>query len=189
VVEQLELSFRRLILFSTLAVLVGIGVVYAIGYEFKLGGATQTSSRAEGTSERFGFKLVLSLEKTEYSPGEPVNVTLTIININNETSQLEDAYGWWDFLIYNDTNNGLYQWSHSTGGAYPHHVDYVSLYPGMGLTNALVWPQMCNETLSPSGVPNTPVSSGKYYIVGQYQDFGYDFNYNLETTPIEITIA
>jgi hypothetical protein len=188
----LELSFGRLLLFSALTVLLGVGLVYGLSYEFKPKNSTQMLSSAEGVNEQVGLELTLTLQKTEYSLGEPVNVTLTITDVENQTVSFSNFISWWDFLVYNGTvfgQNGLYQWRLDSGEEMPMHGEYITLDPGMSLTNVFVWPQTCNATLSPDGVPVSPVSPGTYYIVGRYDYFGHSFDYNLQTTPIQITIA
>jgi hypothetical protein len=184
------MTFRKVILLSVFTVLLGVGLVYAVSYGFKAHNSSQTLRTARGVNERFGLELTLTLEKTEYDLGEPINVTLTITNISNHTVDFSLAPSWWDFLVYNDTSNGLYKWH--TGRIFPMWIRDVPLDPGIGLINEdMVWPQTCNKTLSSDGVPNWPVSPGTYYIVGRYNynPFGSDSNYNLETTPIQITIV
>jgi hypothetical protein len=131
--------------------------------------------------QQFSLDINLGLNKTEYDLGEPVNVTLTVTNITNETAGFWLAPSWWDFLVYNDTNNCLYQWSHS-GIVFPMWVMNVTLEPGMTVSEAMVWPQTCNATVDHYGTPVSPVSPGTYYIVGLY------FHYDLQTAPVQINI-
>jgi hypothetical protein len=170
-------------------VLLSVSLVYGIRYEFTPKPNPQASSTPIAYGINGGFKLTLTLQKTEYNLGEPVNVTLTVTNIGNQTTDFDEAPSWWDFVVYNDTYNGLYSWLRS-GRVFPAYVTRVSLDPGMGFTNeVMVWPQLCNSTVNRYGAAVSPVSSGTYYIVGQYDNFGHSFNYNLQTTPIQITIA
>ncbi len=183
------MTFRKVILLSVFTVLLGVGLVYAVSYGFKPPNSSQTLRTTRGVNERFGLELTLTLERTEYSLGEPINVTLTITNISNHTVGFSLAPSWWDFLVYNDTSNGLYQWQ--SGQNFPMLIRDVPLDSGIGLVNeVMVWPQTCNKTTS-YGVPTSPVSAGTYYVVGRYNynPFGSDSNYNLETTPIRITIV
>jgi hypothetical protein len=191
-VNNLNMTFRKLLLLSVFTVLFGVGLVYALSYGFKPQNSSQTLRTAKGVSERFGLELTLTLEKTEYALGEPINVTLTITNISNQTISFLAAPAWWDFLVFNDTDNCIYKWRSHSGQAVPMLVRNVPLDPGMSLTNQVyVWPQTCNKTLAQYGIPNSSVSPGTYYIVGRYcyNPFGSDSNYNLETTPIQVTIT
>jgi hypothetical protein len=187
----LELSFRGVILLLAVIVLLSVSLVYGIRLEFTPKNNPQTSLPiAYGVNEQAGLELTLTLQKTEYSLGEPVNVTLTVTNISNQTVGFQEAPSWWDFLVYNDTQNGLYEWLRDSGQAFPMYVTTVSLPPGTGFTDeVLVWPQLCNSTLGHYGNADSPVLPGTYYIVGKYEDFGYSFDYNFQTTPIQITIA
>jgi hypothetical protein len=180
----LELSLRGLVLLSAVTVLLSVSLVYSIRYEFtpKTNSHPSSAPIAYGVSE--GLKVTLMLQKTEFSLGEPVNITLTVTNISNQTVGFEEFPSWWSFLVYNGTNNGLYVWPRDSGRGVPFYGTTVSLDPGIGFTDeAMVWPQMCNSTVDRYGAANSPVSPGTYYIVGQY------FGYNLQTTPIQITIA
>lgn len=165
-------------------------MVYALSHEFRPKDIMSGPSWTKAVSEQLGLELTLMLEKSEYSLGEPVNVTLTVTNIGNETLSFREAPSWWDFLVYNDTNDVLFRWR--MGQISPMILREVPLDPGIGLTNkALVWPQTCNKTVSSNGIPDFPVSPGIYYIVGRYNynPLGPSSNYNLETTPVQVIIT
>jgi hypothetical protein len=120
----------------------------------------------------------MTLNKTEYSVGEPINVTLTITNTSNQT--LNFYYSAWsfDFLVYNATNKNIYQWS--SFQVFPQFIADLQFSPGESLTRVLVWPQTCNKTMSSEGIP---VSPGTYYIVGLAS------SPKLQTAPIQVTIV
>jgi hypothetical protein len=188
---KLAFSCSKLILLLTLVVLLGVGLVYALSYGVKSRNSTQTLSQTvEGVNTQLGLKLSLTLEKTEYTLGEPINMTLTIANIRNQSVTFAYFYNWWDFLVYNVTSYGQNVLYIGDGGhmMLPHGGD-VSLDPGMNVTEVFAWQQNCNATLSRYGQPIAPVSSGTYYMVGLYDFFNRDFDYNLRTTPLQITIA
>jgi hypothetical protein len=141
----------------------------------------------EGVNEQLGLQLTMTLEKTNYSLFEPINIYFTITNISNQTIGLAhdvDPYDF-EFRVFNDTNNSI--WSLifpvytgiNPGGP---AIFVTFLNPEESLTGVLEWEQMCNNT-----VPNT-VSPGPYYIVGQ---IGPNFlnGLTIETTPIQIVIA
>jgi hypothetical protein len=188
----LELSFRGVILLLAVIVLLSVGLVYGIRVEFTPKNNPQTSSTPIAYGVYGGFQLTLTLQKTEFSLGEPVNITLTVTNISNQTVQFYDFSSWWDFLVYNDTDNALYEWLLDSGHALLFSGTTYSLDPNMGVTyEAMVWPQTCNSTETETGWNGvlTPVLPGTYYIVGEYGNFGGNPEYKLETTPIQITIA
>jgi len=132
----------------------------------------------EGVND--GLKLTMTLEKTEYTLGEPINITLTITNISNQTI----TYGYADpnsyFRVYNETNNDIYNVLETQ--IFPYIVVFIPLNAGESLTDHYVWQQMCNVTLISEGVP---VSPGTYYIVGRGSG-GTGF---METTPIQVIIV
>jgi parallel beta-helix repeat protein len=107
------------------------------------------------------LRLTMTLEKTEYVLGEPVNIMLTITNISNQT--ITFGLYWandFDFRVYNDINNPIYQWSDRwIGVAHPAIVRLVTLNPRESLSENLSW-QQTND----GGVP---VSPGTYYIIGR----------------------
>jgi archaellum component FlaF (FlaF/FlaG flagellin family) len=172
------MTFKRLILLSALTVILGVSVVYALSYESKIKNSIQTISTARGVDEQAGLEITMQLEKTEYSLGEQICITVTITNIGNQAINFSYTAWSFDFLVYNNTDNNIYQWSNQI---FPQYVVNMPLDPGMGLTRVLVWPQTCNITTLSEGVP---VSAGTYFIIGQA---GYE--YELQTTPIQVTIV
>jgi hypothetical protein len=138
---------------------------------------------AEGVNEQLGLQLTMTLQKTNYSLGEPVNMTFTITNISNQTIGLYQYGGpsdMFEFQVYNDTNNSV--WS-LIFPFYPGvDIPAVSLNSEESLTGVLLWEQMCNNTAP------VPVSPGTYYIVGQTEPILLN-GVTIETTPIQIVIA
>lgn len=175
-VNELNVTFKKVILLSALTVLMGVGIVYVLSLNF--GSSSPPPSlpiTAEGVDEQVGLKLTMTLQKTEYSLNEPINITLTIINISNQTINYSCSQPNFDFWVYNDTNNDIYRWSNFR--FFPDYVVNMPLNTGEGLTGVLAWPQTCNKTMSSEGVT---VSPGTYYIVGRY---------GFQTTPIQVTIV
>jgi hypothetical protein len=185
----LELSFRGVILLSAVIVLLSFGLVYGIRLQFTPKKNPQLSSTPIAYGVSGGFKVTLMLQKTEFSLGEPVNITLTVTNISNQTVKFYDFSSYWDFLVYNGTDNCLYEWL-ASGRVFPFSGTTYTLDPGIGVTNeVMVWPQTCNSTVIENGVPASPVSPGTYYIIGEYgPNWGHPL-YQLQTTPIQITIV
>jgi hypothetical protein len=178
-VNELNMTLGKVILLSVLIVLAGVGMVYALGYEFTPKNATQTSPIAEGSANQSELNFTLQLQKTNYSLGEPINITLTFTNISNQTINFTYSMDVFDFLVYNGTNNVIYQWSWSK--IFPYYMGIIPLAPGENFTESFVWPQITGpSTINPSMV-SLPVSPGTYYIVGQMG--------TLQTTPIQITIG
>jgi DNA-binding transcriptional ArsR family regulator len=146
---------------------------------------TQASSMAQGSKD--GLQLTIALEKTLFRLSEPVNVTLEVTNISNQSMDFYEFPSWWDFLVFNDTSNTLYSYLFTSGYAFPMHGITIRLDPGRSYTyEVLIWPQLYNITVDRYGAANFPVSPGTYYMVGEYAFFGT--GYKLQTAPVKITI-
>ena len=126
-----------------------------------------------------GLKLTLTLDKTKYEVGEPVNVTLTLTNVSNKTIDFTHTGLDFDFRVTNDTNNLVYQWSRYR--AIAQFICIMPLSPGQNLTASFLWPQTCNFSDSVKGMP---VSAGAYSISGLSSRV-----YGLETPPVQIVIT
>jgi hypothetical protein len=146
------------------------------------------TNTVEGANESLGLKLTMTLEKTNYSLFEPIDIYFTITNISNQTIYLDSyggAFNMYEFQVYNDTNNSVWSqiypvYSYSLPTAEPDIVA-TALNSEESLTGVLEWEQLCNNTAP------VPVSPGTYYIVGQ---IGPIFlNGTIETTPIQIVIG
>jgi hypothetical protein len=137
------------------------------------------SDTVEGVNEQLGLKLTMALQKTNYSLGESISITLTITNVSNQTRNfgLGPDVNDFDFHVYNDTNSNIYWYSSRwVGSAIPLYIVFETLNAGESLNCALVWQQT--------------VSPGTYYIVGRVgPPFFYGENSTMETTPVQITIG
>jgi hypothetical protein len=125
---------------TALTVLLGISLVYAVSYAFKPKNSSQTLPTSEVVGKQDRLEFTMMLEKTEYGLGEPINITLAITNISNQTINYTlEVHPSVDFRVYNDTNGDLYQWSISQIS-----LNIWILTPidaGESLTYHLVWPQ------------------------------------------------
>jgi len=123
------------------------------------------------------LELSLSLEKTVFNFGEPVNVTLAITNVSQEKINFSSFGMNFDFIVYNSTNNLIYQYSKVN--AYQMIVTIVPLPPGEAVRETYVWPQTLG--IDPR-MANVQVSPGTYFIIGESPI------YHLQTAPAQITI-
>jgi hypothetical protein len=121
----------------------------------------------------------MTLDKTTFSLGEPINLTLTITNISNQTLNYEHTGLDFDFQVVNDTNNLVYQWSNFQ--AIPQFIALMPLPAGESRSANFTWTQICNFNLQVEG---DPVSPGTYSIIGETGP-----TYGIQTTQIQITIA
>ncbi|HUK84229.1 MAG TPA: BsuPI-related putative proteinase inhibitor [Candidatus Acidoferrum sp.] len=136
-----------------------------------------TSTGASGESG--ALKLTMTTDKTTYSLGEPVNLTLTITNISTQTISFTHSGYDFDFQVTNDTNSQVYRWSNFK--AFPDIVTISQLQSGENISANFTWLQTCNFDVS---VQDDPVSPGTYNIIGLSSQ-----TYGIQTTPIQITIV
>jgi hypothetical protein len=144
-----------------------------------------TPSVAQGVYD--GFQLTMTLEKTVYELGNPINISLTLTNISNQTVSfwLDFSFSYFQFLVYNSTGSAIYSSLNNGGALLPLAEDYT-LNAGQSISDSYSWDQTWNNTFfSPEGIP---VLSGAYYIVGQVGPI-YGTNSTIETTPIQVTIV
>jgi flagellar basal body-associated protein FliL len=148
---------------------------------------SRLANTVEGVNEQLGLQLTMTLEKTNYSLFEPINIYFTITNISNQTISLAhdaDPYNF-EFRVFSDTNNSIWSLIYpvyagiNPGGPL---VTATLLNPEESLTGFLEWEQICNNTGPDS------VSPGTYYIVGQIGPIFLN-GLTIETTPIQIVIA
>lgn len=126
-----------------------------------------------------GLTLTMTIKQTTYSLGEPVNFTLSINNVSDETIAFDRTASTFDFIVYNST--GIV-FRYSFGMVFPMWVQIYSLAPGTSLSQNLEWDQVCNLFFSPAASPaNFPASPGTYYIVGEAL--------GMQTVPQQITIT
>ena len=192
-------SILKVLLFSTLAVLVLVVVFFSLLYTLEPKIPSQTPVMVQGSSN--GLQLTMTLEKTDYSLGEPINMAFTITNISNQTITIMQYEGdRFDFRVYNDSNNSVYQRSQDyhvnpggpiivstpQGSQVGPVIDWTALNVEESLTGAVIWDQIYNSTaFSEGGL----VSSGTYHIVGQISMFSGLDGLTIETTPVKIVIA
>jgi hypothetical protein len=139
----------------------------------------QYSNEFTASGENGNLELTMTLGKTAYNLGEPINLTLAITNISNQTINFTHTGLDFDFQVYNDTNNQVYQWSNFK--AIAQFIAIVPLHAGESMSANFTWLQTCNFNAQVEG---DPVSPGTYNIIGQTGP-----TYGIQTTPIQITIV
>ena len=138
-----------------------------------------TSTASTGTAGNGELQLSLALEKTVYSLGEPVNLTVMLTNISGQNLNYTHTGLDFDFRVYNDTNSLVYQWSNFI--AIPQFITIEPFPAGESMEQNFTWQQTCNFNISVIG---DQVSAGTYYIIGLTGP-----TYGLQTAPIQITIV
>jgi hypothetical protein len=136
------------------------------------------SNQLTGSGTKGNLELTMTLDKTAYNIGEPVNLTLTITNISKQTINFTHTGLDFDFQVTNDTNNLVYQWSNFK--AIPQFITIESLPAGDNISSNFTWLQTCNFNAQVQGDATSP---GTYNIIGQTGP-----TYGIQTTPIQMTI-
>jgi hypothetical protein len=139
---------------------------------------TISSATSSAIGDNGELQLTLAVEKTTFSLGEPVNLTITLTNISNKTVSFTHTGLDFNFQVYNDSNNLVYQWSNFM--AIPQFVAIEPFPAGESRSQSFTWLQTCNFNISVNG---DPVSPGTYSIVGQSSS-----TYGIQTPPVQITI-
>ncbi|MGD0644202.1 MAG: BsuPI-related putative proteinase inhibitor [Candidatus Bathyarchaeia archaeon] len=139
----------------------------------------QHSDQFMASGRNGNLELNMTLGKTVYSLSEPVNLTLTITNISNQTINFTHTGLDFDFQVYNGTNNLVYQWSNLK--AIAQFITIIPLSAGESRSTNFTWLQTCSFNASVEG---DQVSPGTYNIIGLSGP-----TYGIQTTPIQLTIV
>lgn len=139
--------------------------------------------KAEAT--QYPFKLITSLENTTYRLGEPINVTLCLENIGNESLTLEHP-SQFDFIICDENFNQVYKWGEHHGfvGLWlpPHKIE-----PGEIISTTSTWYQEVGfKRVEPGVIHYYWAKPSTYYVTGVFTSATY--NVTLNTPAIRITI-
>jgi len=123
-------------------------------------------------------KLTINLDKTEFNPGEIIDVNLVVQNLREENVTFTFSSGYqFDFVVYDEDSQVVCSWSDDK--AFIQSITHFSLGPGeshnwVGSWNQTVYNGLTGEYL--------PISSGTYHLRGIL--VGY-----LETPLLRITIS
>lgn len=125
-----------------------------------------------------GAKLTISLDKTEFNPGENIDVNLAVQNLREENVTFTFSSGYqFDFVVYDEDSQVVCSWSDNK--AFIQAITHFSLGPGESRNWVGSWDQTVYNGLTGEYLP---ISSGTYYLRGIL--VGY-----LETPLLRITIS
>jgi hypothetical protein len=144
---------------------------------------TTPSALPTATSSPYGedeaLVLTLTLQKTTFALGEPVNLTVIVTNISDQTIDFTHTGLDFDFKITNGTSSLVYQWSNFK--AFAQFITIEPLPAGRAFSQNFTWQQTCNFNLQVDG---TAVSPGTYWVTGLTGP-----SYGMQTSPLQITIT
>lgn len=137
------------------------------------------SLQAEAT--KYPFKLVITLEKTVFKLGEPVNVTCILTNISEENVTLynsrDDPP---DFSIRDENFNHVFRYRSYVGVAMIIHP-IATIAPGDNITVTDKWKQIFDGTYIPTEFRLDHVPPGTYYVKGIFTSYTYGLTF---ATPV-----
>lgn len=141
----------------------------------------------ETQATEYPLKLITTLEKTTYKPGERIKVTWTLINIGEENLTLYTTRDRFDFVVYDENFIHVFQY-----GSYIFIAQIVlpwaPIPPNGNATATAFWKQIYDG--SENTIPELwlkKVPPGTYYLTGIFDSLTYDVQ--LQTPPIRITIV
>lgn len=141
---------------------------------------------------RYPFKLTITLERSTYTLGEPVNVTWILTNIGEENATLYySCERSLDFIILDENFNHVF-WYGLHMGRFLVELPPLSIAPGDNITLVGVWSQIYDDIevgfeVRPWVIKFKQVPPGTYYVFGIFESPTYNYT-KLETPPLRITI-
>jgi len=183
----MNLSLRRLFVLSMIVVSLGVVSVYGITTLASVKPATSVPVRSVVTIPP--LELTLELTKTEFEQGEPINGTLSLKNVGNESITI--TFGSLGSRFYFDVldENGTHVYTSEL--ICPAAIEHLPLNPNEQITRTDTWGQIRN--IWPTEYYLEQVPKGTYTIIGKSERYSLEYptdslNDGLETAPITITI-
>jgi hypothetical protein len=140
---------------------------------------TENANQPVAYGQTGNLQLTMTLQKTTYNLGEPINLTLTFTNVSAQTINFTHTGLDFDFQIYNGTNNLVYQWSNFK--AIAQFITTIPLKAGENVSENFTWTQTYNFN---HAIQGTSIPPGSYNIIGLSGPV-----YGIQTTPIQLTIV
>jgi hypothetical protein len=141
----------------------------------------------EVSAVEYPFKLIMSLNKTEYKLGELITIDLKLINIGNSTVTLlflnRSPPEWLRFKVYNVSDDLVYEIHFYVLAT----TTWVYIDSGSHIDQTREWTQDCNCPHVPPREPR-PIQPGTYKFVGLLCSHSL-LGATLETPPILISIS
>jgi hypothetical protein len=170
---------------EVLAIIVVLGIVSASSLIAEVS-SVDTPLVTTTDDVKDGIRFTMSLQKTTFTLGEPVNITFTVTNISNQNKTFRPQVWDFDFLVYDQSNHCIFD-----------RLLFLSFYisflnmtlsPLSNFTRFLVWRQTYKQTgENPNGVQ---APQGRYFIVGYYDNEFFNSSLNLlKTNPLEVQVV
>lgn len=159
------LSIKKISIFSIIVILVGATLIWGLK-SVTYSEITDSEILPPKVETTVGpIKLTMSLDNVTYIVGEPVNVSLMLTNIGNETITITfNSPLHFDFKILNKFNETIYILSYNVGVIAV--LSSITLKTGESFSRTFIWNQEKHPT-TPPFTPIQQVEPGTYYVVGQ----------------------
>jgi len=188
------LSMKRMVVLSTFFVILGVAAIW--GLEAGTLKEAPKTPETEGAgimveASHFPLKLTMILNKTTFEVEEPVNFTLVLENIGNETLTIHSGGDHFSFIVYDKNGSKVYEPDPVWLAVYvpPEHLP-----PGLALRAQgpwLAWYQQYTPIFRGWGeeplFEYRKAPPGAYQIVGQF--ISHTLNFTIETPTVIITIT
>lgn len=136
----------------------------------------------QAETTKYPFKLVMTLEKTVFKLGEPVDVTCILTNISEENVTLYHSSDIpLDFLIRDENFNHVFRYSSYVGGPAARYP-FTPIEPNDNKTRMGTWKQIYDGTVIPNAeLRYKQVLPGTYYVNGIFTSATYG---SIFSTPV-----
>ena len=170
---------------------VAIPVSFLVTYKLTgLSGNIGIGGSISVTRTHYPLELTMTLDTTELTSGERLNIELLLKNVGNETITLyfrdgNDAY---DFSIYEENDTCVYRYERNT--AYPQMHAPTQVKPGDIRSFMREWGQVGDAIYDPNHDPHTyynTVPAGTYKIMGAFDSNTLGFTVDTPVISFEIS--
>jgi len=170
------LSFKKVFALTVIAVLLSAISVYGIHVIT----STKVAVVPTSSTRSLTLELTLTLDKTEFELGEPVNITISLKNISNQTvTEKFPTHQVLGYIVEDENGTHVFSAYYDLGHLMVQTV--ITLNPGEEFSRTYVWTQV---TYSEILRANVDVPRGTYKIYGATSEC----NPRLITPPIDIII-
>jgi len=176
-------QLTTIILCVALAVSIGFNLYQAFNDSYNPSNFTYTSNSpltVEATN--YPLRLSMTINKTEFKLGEPINMKFTLKNIGNKTLVLYTDRDMLSFIVYDKAGSEVYnEYRHV---AYTHSTYRIHPDEELSFGNVTTWYQKV-EPYQNFHLGNAP--PGTYHIIGEF--ISISLNLTIRTPPITIKIV
>jgi hypothetical protein len=128
-------SSRKTLLISALAIAISLALFLSLIYNFEPKNPQKIFPTAQGTNDT--FRLTMTLDETNYTLGDSVNMTFMLTNMGNQTKEVilgGDGFGF-SFRVYDNKHNTVYPMSTPIS---PQNISQIEMTSPLSPVNCLM---------------------------------------------------